>query len=312
MKLYLIPFMFLGILNTTTSGTAAAGVAAEKAKPEADTTYADIKNTLGSIPTFLKQFPKEGITGAWMDMKGIQLGSSTQIPGKYKELIGVAVAAQIPCRFCSYFHTEAAKLNKATEHEISEAIAMAATTRKWSTFLTGIQMNEQVFKKDVDKMLKFVHRPNNIQAMEERVVTESPLNTAEDAYKEIQLSFGFVPDFFREYPQAGIVGLWKEMKGVEMNINTEIPGKYKDLIGLAVAAQTPCSYCAYYHTQSAIKQGATDAEINEAIALAGITREWSTVLNGHYTDEKKFMAETDQIMKFLKSKMNQSVGLRYQ
>lgn len=306
MKLSIYLFIFLSVFNLTTGNALE-----EKPSPEAAATYTDIKNTLGSVPTFLKQFPQEGITGAWMDMKGIQLGTSTQIPGKYKELIGIAVAAQIPCRFCTYFHTEAAKLNKANDHEISEAIAMAASTRRWSAFFYGTQVNEKQFKKDVDKMLNYAYKPKNIQAMEERVITEAPLNTPEDVYKEMKLAFGFVPEFVKQYPQAGLVGVWKEMKGIEMSNDTLIPGKYKDLIGLAVAAQTPCRYCVYYHTQSAMKQGATKEEINEAVAMAGITREWSTVLNGQFTDEKKFKSEADQIMKFLKNKMNQSVGLRY-
>ncbi len=307
MKLSIYLFIFLSFFNLTH-----AGAMDEKLSPEVSATYADIKKTLGSVPTFLKEFPQSGITGAWMDMKGIQLSSSTQIPGKYKELIGIAVAAQIPCRFCTYFHTEAAKLNKASREEMSEAIAMAASTRRWSTFFYGTQVNEKQFKKDVDKMLDFAYKPKNMQAMEERVITEAPLNTAEDVYNEMKLAFGFVPEFVKQYPQAGIVGVWKEMKGVEMNNDSEIPGKYKDLIGLAVAAQTPCQYCVYYHTQSAMKQGATKEEIAEAVAMSGITREWSTVLNGHFTDEKKFKSEADQVMKYLKNQANQKVGLHYE
>jgi AhpD family alkylhydroperoxidase len=48
------------------------------------------------------------------------------LSGKEKELIGRAVAAQIPCSDCIYFHTAAAKLNGATDTEFREALAMAA------------------------------------------------------------------------------------------------------------------------------------------------------------------------------------------
>jgi hypothetical protein len=44
--------------------------------------------------------------------------------------------------------------------------------------------------------------------------------------------------------------------------------------------------------------------------MGGVTRQWSTVLNGQYTDEKKFRSETDQVMKFLKTKMSKEVGMR--
>ena len=35
-------------------------------------TYADIEATFGSVPTFLKVFPAEGIAGAWSEMKSLQ------------------------------------------------------------------------------------------------------------------------------------------------------------------------------------------------------------------------------------------------
>jgi len=280
-----------------------------KSTPEVEATYKDIRQTLGMVPTFLREFPESGIAGAWQDMKGIQLNSMSTIPGKYKELIGLAVTAQVPCRFCTYFHTEAAKLNKASNQELKEAIALAGNTRRWSAYLSGTQVDEEMFKSEVDRLLKFSFKQQNIQAMETKPkIEEVSINTPQDAYTDIKNHFGFVPEFIKRYPESGIVGLWKEMKGLEMNPETAIPGKYKDLIGLAVAAQTPCNYCVYYNTQAAIMNGAVQAEINEAIAMAGITRQWSTVLNGQYTNESKFRSETDQIMNFLRSKMGKEVG----
>src|SRR5260221_5407484 len=72
-------------------------------------TYADIEATFGSVPTFLKVFPAVGIAGAWNEMKSLQLNPKTALSNKEKELIGLAVAAQIPCQYCVYFHTESAK-----------------------------------------------------------------------------------------------------------------------------------------------------------------------------------------------------------
>jgi AhpD family alkylhydroperoxidase len=286
----------------------------QAADPAAEATYRDIKETLGSVPTFLKRFPESAITGAWQDMKGTQLSTSTVIPGKYKELIGLAVSAQVPCRYCIYFHGQAAKLNKATDKEMGEAIALASMNRRMSTFLSGTQVNLDSFKKEVDSMLKFTASKRNMQAMEEKPTTvakaEVPMvMTSQEAYTDIKNTFGFMPEFMKGYPESSIAGLWQEMKGIEFNPQSAIPGKYKNLIGVAVGAQIPCPYCVYFHTQSAITQGASPEEINEAVAMAGITREWSTVLNGQYTDEKKFREETDVIMKFLKNKMSKTVGL---
>lgn len=110
--------------------------------------------TLGSVPTFFKLFPQEGIDGAWTEFKTIQLNPKTALSGKEKELIGLAVAAQIPCSYCIYFHTAAAKLNGASDAEIREAVAMAAITRHWSTVLNGMQADPVGFRQETDAVLR--------------------------------------------------------------------------------------------------------------------------------------------------------------
>lgn len=128
-------------------------------------TYQDIQQTLGFVPDFLRLFPEEAIAGAWEVMKTVQLNPDTAIPPKYKELIGAAAAAQIPCTYCSYFHKQAAKLTGGTEDEIREAIALAALTRQWSTFLQGAQISPEVFREDVNQMMNYLseQRENGTQ-----------------------------------------------------------------------------------------------------------------------------------------------------
>ena len=63
------------------------------------------------------------------------------------------MAAQIPCEYCIYAHTEFAKMNGATDAEISEAVAMGALTRKWSTFLNGIQTDEGKFRSEINQLV---------------------------------------------------------------------------------------------------------------------------------------------------------------
>lgn len=120
---------------------------------DAQTTYRDIEQTLGSVPSFFKLFPESGIAGAWSEFKGVQLNPKTKLDGKTKELIGLAVAAQVPCHYCVYFHTAAAKLNGATDEEVREAVAMAAITRHWSTVLNGMQVDMSAFTKETDAVL---------------------------------------------------------------------------------------------------------------------------------------------------------------
>jgi len=143
------------ILFAVTLGFAATAPAEENA--EANKAYADITQTFGSVPTFLKEFPAAGISGAWNEMKSLQMNPHTALSNKEKELIGLAVAAQIPCHYCIYFHTESAKANGATAEEIREAIAMSALTRHWSTVLNGSQIDMEAFKREFAAMMKYAN-----------------------------------------------------------------------------------------------------------------------------------------------------------
>ena len=133
----------------------------------------------------------------------------------------------------------------------------------------------------------------------------APLARAEDpnaqaAYSDIERTLGLVPGFFKAFPESGIAGAWGEFKSVQLNPKTKLDGKTKELIGLAVSAQIPCSYCIYFHTKAARLNGATDEEIREAVAMGAIVRHWSTVLNGSLLDEAQFRKETDQIITNIK------------
>src|SRR5688572_156434 len=109
----------------------------------ADMTYeeaiADIEATVGFVPTFMKEMPKAGFAGAWLQLKELQFSGDTALSAKVKALIELAVVSQIPCEYCIWADTEAARASGATEEEIAEAVAVAATGRFWSTMLNGRQ-----------------------------------------------------------------------------------------------------------------------------------------------------------------------------
>ncbi|MES2073037.1 MAG: carboxymuconolactone decarboxylase family protein [Pseudomonadota bacterium] len=126
--------------------------------------------------------------------------------------------------------------------------------------------------------------------------------SAAATYQDIEATLGLVPGFFKAFPQAGIAGGWAEFKNLQVSENTLLTPKVKQLIGLAVSAQVPCSYCVYFHTAVARAYGATDGEIQEAVALAAITRHWSTVLNGMAVDLPTFKHEIDTSLKMAADK----------
>jgi AhpD family alkylhydroperoxidase len=124
-----------------------------RADEASDAAYKDIEATLGQLPHMFTTLPDPPVAGPWAEIKGVQLNPNTALDGKTKELLGLAVAAQIPCQYCIYFHTRAAKAYGASDEEIKEAVAMASIVRHWSTMLNGSQVDLATFKKQTDEML---------------------------------------------------------------------------------------------------------------------------------------------------------------
>ncbi|MBI4216275.1 MAG: carboxymuconolactone decarboxylase family protein [Chloroflexi bacterium] len=117
----------------------------------------DVQETLGSVPGFIAALPDEALPHMWGLLKGVEM-SDTLIPGKYKELIGLAVAAALHCPYCTFFHTEAGKLNGADTGEIKEALAMASLTALFSTFLNGAQYDQERFRREVMEVVEAIRR----------------------------------------------------------------------------------------------------------------------------------------------------------
>jgi AhpD family alkylhydroperoxidase len=274
-----------------------AGAAA--ADPSArDATRSDIQKTLGFVPQFFQQLPEAMLPGVWDEMKGLQLNPATALDGRTKELIGLAVAAQIPCRYCIGAHTEFAKLDGASEQELGEAVAMAAITRHWSTFLNGTQTDEPKFRAEIQKIIA-----NAKQAAAAKGSAPMSLNVVDGASALAQVStlLGFAPEFIAKFPDSGRAGAWKQMRDVQLNPKSALSGKAKELIGLAVASQIPCHYCIIAHTEFARLNGASDLEIREAVAMASLTRSMSTLLNGMQVDEARFRRDVDHLVKNAKA-----------
>ena len=57
----------------------------------------------------------------------------------------------------------------------------------------------------------------------------------------------------------------------------EIPKKYKELIAIAVALTTQCTYCIEVHRQAALKAGVTEKELAETAHIAAALRAGAAV-----------------------------------
>jgi AhpD family alkylhydroperoxidase len=112
---------------------------------------AEMKSAMGTVPAMMKVYPDNMRAGAWEWFKATQ--SPGAIPSKYRELMSLAVASQIPCDYCIYAHTTMARMLGATDAEIREAVVTAAETRHWSTVLNGNDVSLDEFKKEWDGIL---------------------------------------------------------------------------------------------------------------------------------------------------------------
>lgn len=273
---------------------------ASHAKPDpheaaADKTRADIKAAFGFVPGFFDAASDAVLPGAWKMMSGYQMNPKTKLSAKVKELIGLGVASQIPCHFCTHAHREFGKLSGATEQELKEAVAMAALTRLGSTMLNGLVTDETTWRTEVNGWVAHVKNPSK-RAMPK---------PADPVEAEVLKAFGSVPDFFKKMPASARAGAWAAMRDQEMS-DTALDAKTKSLIGIAVAAQIPCRYCLIADTAFARLGGATDEEIAEAITMAAVTRFFSTILNGGEVEMQAFEADVAKLVEGAKKKASKS------
>jgi AhpD family alkylhydroperoxidase len=110
--------------------------------------YQDMEGLFGVVPSFFKSIPDSSLELEWQLFKRLQFDEGA-IPNKYRELIGLAIAATTKCRYCSFYHTELAKLNGATEAEIEDAVHYAKASAGWSAYLNGMQADFEQFKDEV-------------------------------------------------------------------------------------------------------------------------------------------------------------------
>jgi AhpD family alkylhydroperoxidase len=114
-------------------------------------TLKDIETTLGLVPGFMKALAEDVLIQEWPLMKKYVVGES-KIPGKYRELIGLAIAANTKCPYCTLFHTGVAKLHGASDEEIEEIFFLSSFTGRWSSMLFAQQYDLEKFTEEAHKI----------------------------------------------------------------------------------------------------------------------------------------------------------------
>ena len=104
-------------------------------------------------PRFYKETYPEYALKSRLEAEDVLAGAKAKLDAKTRELIALAVAAQIPCAYCVYVHDKKARGLGAGEDEIREAVATAAHVRHWSTVLNGMAYDFDAFKAEVDALM---------------------------------------------------------------------------------------------------------------------------------------------------------------
>ena len=112
-------------------------------------TRAEIEAMLGRVPSFVDGIANAALPGMWTTLRDLSFNPDTALDSKTKALVSLAVSAQIPCQYCIFMDTGAAREAGATDQEIAEAVALAAQTRAWSTIFYGTQVDIEQFRTEM-------------------------------------------------------------------------------------------------------------------------------------------------------------------
>jgi AhpD family alkylhydroperoxidase len=116
-----------------------------------EATVKDIEKTLGMLPGFFKNTPKDILPQMWPLFKKYQMGESV-IPKKYREMMMLASAAATKCPYCQTYHKEVAKTFGATEEELNELAVIVAQSAFWSNVLHVQNYDYATFVKELQQI----------------------------------------------------------------------------------------------------------------------------------------------------------------
>lgn len=71
--------------------------------------------------------------------------------------MGLAVAANIKCPYCTHFHTEAARMHGASDAELEETFSLASFTSRYSAMLHAQQVDLEEFNRAIARIGEHIH-----------------------------------------------------------------------------------------------------------------------------------------------------------
>jgi len=99
-----------------------------------------------------------------------------------------------------------------------------------------------------------------------------------DVFKEIEDTFGFVPNFFRYQAEADPEWCalnWSRFKKIMLEGNLD--RKTKEIIAVTVSAVKNCHYCSATHKGALKMLGVTDSEITEILKVVELFESFTRI-----------------------------------
>lgn len=109
----------------------------------------EAREAFGAALPEIENYPDSMLAGAWAWMNDVEDGEGA-LDAKSMQLIALAVAAQIPCQYCTHYHRTAALSLGASDQEVAEAVAIAGYVRNWSAVLYGTGADIDAYKTMID------------------------------------------------------------------------------------------------------------------------------------------------------------------
>ncbi|WP_066255866.1 carboxymuconolactone decarboxylase family protein [Neobacillus drentensis] len=152
---------------------------------------------------------------------------------KDKEIIAVAIAHVTECPYCIDSHTRSAKAEGASLDELVEAVFVVAGVEAGGAVTHSTHMQNAVDPEASDAL----YGRSNL--------------------KKLGKLGKYASDGFKGYSNFSA----SVMKAGKLS------EKFKEIIAVAVAHATQCPYCIDVHTKNAVKAGATNEELSEAVMV---------------------------------------------
>lgn len=119
-------------------------------------TQQEMEEMLGQVPTWMEGFADSAVEHSWGLLRDLEFGEDTALPAREKALVALGAAAAISCPYCTYFHTEEARMSGVDDEELREAVNVASSTKYFSTILHGNEVELDSFRTETDEMVTHI------------------------------------------------------------------------------------------------------------------------------------------------------------